>query len=110
MSIEVTNADFQSQILDADKPALVDFWAPWCGPCQMMHPVLDSLAEKYRGRVIVARVNIDEADNQTLAQQYQIRAIPYLGIFKSGELFEEIIGVRPEQDLVDALDRALAEN
>jgi thioredoxin 1 len=110
MSIDVTNADFQSQILDADKPALVDFWAPWCGPCQMMHPVLDSLAEKYKGRVIVARVNIDEADNQALAQQYQIRAIPYLGIFKSGELFEEIIGVRPEQDLVDALDRALAEN
>ena len=108
MAIDVTNEDFQSQILDVDKPALVDFWAPWCGPCQMMHPVLDSIAEKYEGRVVVARVNIDEAENQRLAQQYQIRAIPYLAIFKGGEMFEEIIGVRPEQDLAAALDRALA--
>ena len=108
MAIDVTNEDFQTRILDADKPALVDFWAPWCGPCQMMHPVLDSIAEKYEGRVVVARVNIDEAENQKLAQQYQIRAIPYLAIFKSGEILEEIVGVRPEQDLAEALDRALA--
>ncbi len=108
MSIEVTNEDFQSRILDANMPALVDFWAPWCGPCLMIAPILESLAEKYEGRVIIARINIDEADNQRLAQRYQIRAIPYLGIFKSGEMFEEIIGVRPEQELVAALDRALA--
>jgi len=107
MTIDVTNADFQAQVIEADKPVLVDFWAPWCGPCQMMHPVLDSLGEKYDGKAVIARVNIDEADNQQLAMQYQIRAIPYMAIFKNGQIVEEIIGVRPEEDLAAALDKAL---
>lgn len=108
MPIEVTSADFAETILNADQPALVDFWAPWCGPCQMMHPVLEQVAGKYDGRAIVAKCNIDEANNQELAQKYQVRAIPYIAVFKGGEIVEEIVGVRPQEDLEAALDRALA--
>ncbi len=108
MPIEVTSADFAEKILNSDQPALVDFWAPWCGPCQMMHPVLEQVATKYEGRAVVAKCNIDEANNQELAQKYQVRAIPYIALFKGGEIVEEIVGVRPQEDLEAALDRALA--
>ncbi len=109
MPIDVSSEDFQAQVLEADVPVLVDFWAPWCGPCRMMHPVLESLAEKYDGRVVIARVNLDEDGNQKLGQQYQIRAIPYMAIFKNGEIVEEIVGVRPEEDLASALDTAIGD-
>ena len=108
MPIEVNNADFDEKIISADQPALVDFWAPWCGPCQMMHPVLEQVEANYNGRAIIAKCNIDEANNQELAQRYQVRAIPYIAIFKGGEIVEEIVGVRPQEDLESALDRALA--
>lgn len=108
MPIDVTNADFAETILNSDQPALVDFWAPWCGPCMMMHPVLEKVATKYDGRAIVAKCNIDEASNQELAQKFQIRAIPYIAVFKGGEIVEEIVGVRPQEDLEAALDRALS--
>jgi len=109
MPIDVTNEDFQTQVLEADIPVLVDFWAPSCGPCLMMHPVLESLSETYDGRVVIARVNLTEANNQELGQQYQIRQIPYMAIFKDGRIVEAIIGARPEEELASALDRAIAD-
>lgn len=108
MPIDVTSQDFQAKVLDAATPVLVDFWAPWCGPCQMMHPVLDSLAEKYEPRCVIARVNIDEGDNQQLAQKYGVHGIPCIFIFKNGEVVDNIVGVRPEDELASALDKALA--
>jgi thioredoxin 1 len=108
MPIDVTSEDFDAQVLQAEKPVLVDFWAPWCGPCMMMHPVLDKVAETYRDRAVIARVNISDGSNEELAQKYQIRAIPYMAIFNNGEIVETIVGVHSEQDLASSLDKALA--
>ncbi len=107
MPIDVTNEDFEVEVLQANVPVLVDFWAPWCGPCLMMDPALKSLSEKYDGQAKIARVNLEEGDNRQLAMRYQIRAIPYMAIFKDGEMLEEIVGVRPEEELASALDQAI---
>jgi|LSQX01.1.fsa_nt_gb thioredoxin 1 len=107
MPIEVTNADFEVKVLQADKPVLVDFWAPWCGPCMMMHPILDKIAEKYRERAVVAKVNISDGANEQLAQKYQIRAIPFMAVFQNGEVADTIVGVHSEEDLAASLDRQL---
>lgn len=109
MPIEVSSQSFDEKVLNADVPVLVDFWAPWCGPCLMMHPVLEELAEDYEGRVVIARLNIDEGNNQDLARRYEVRAIPFMAIFKDGEIYQQLIGVRPEDELRDALDEAIEE-
>lgn len=106
--VDFTTASFQDSVLSASTPVLVDFWAPWCGPCMMMHPVLDKVAETYRDRAVIARVNISDGSNEELAQKYQIRAIPYMAIFNNGEIVETIVGVHSEQDLASSLDKALA--
>jgi len=109
--IEISAGDFQAKVIDAGKPALVDFWAPWCGPCRMLEPVLDNLGEQFAGQAVIARLNIDHSENQELAQKYQVRAIPYVAIFENGEIVKDWVGFGPdiEQEIAAALKKAIAD-
>ncbi len=102
---EVTDGSFQVDVLDNDLPVLVDFWAPWCGPCRMVAPVVDELAEEYDGKVAFFKLNTDE--NPGIATTYGIRSIPTLLVFKDGEVSGQIVGFRPKGDLAKRLDEAL---
>jgi len=105
MAIEVNDNDFQSEVLDSNIPVLVDFWAPWCGPCRMVTPILEKLSGEYAGRVKICKVNVDHAPQ--IAGKYGIRAIPTLMIFKGGEMVEQIIGVQPREAIAAKLDAVL---
>lgn len=94
---EVDENTFQSEVLESDIPVLVDFWAPWCGPCQMVAPMLEAVAEKMGDKLKVVKLNTDE--NMETAQNYEIMAIPSLLIFKKGEVVERIVGVQPQPQL-----------
>lgn len=94
---EVDENTFQSEVLESDIPVLVDFWAPWCGPCQMVTPMLEAVAEKLGDKLKVVKMNTDE--NMNTAQNYQIMAIPSLLVFKKGEVVERIVGVQPQPQL-----------
>ena len=100
---EVSDASWEKDVLQSDRPVLVDFWAEWCGPCKMLAPMIDELASEYDGRVKIGKVNID--DHQSLASQYGIRAIPTMLIFKNGEVADQIVGLRSKRDLKGSLDR-----
>ncbi len=102
---EVSDATWQDSVLDADKPVLVDFWAPWCGPCRMVAPIVEELADEYDGKVEFRKLNTD--DNPNTAIKYGIRSIPTLLVFKGGEPVGSIIGFRPKSDLKKRLDAAL---
>jgi thioredoxin 1 len=93
----VTESTFKSEVLDADNLVLVDFWAPWCGPCKLIGPVLDELASEYDGQIKIAKVNVDE--NQGLAGKYGIRSIPSLLFLKNGEVVDSVVGAVPKQAL-----------
>jgi thioredoxin 1 len=99
----LTQESFANDVLQSATPVLVDFWAEWCGPCKMIAPVLDELAEEYAGRVKIGKVNID--DHQGLATQYGVRAIPTLLMFQKGEVVEQLVGARSKRDLKASLDR-----
>lgn len=88
--IEGTDANFEKEVIQSELPVLVDFWAPWCGPCRMVGPVVEELAEKYQGKLKVVKVNTDE--NQEISVRYGIRSIPTLGVFKGGEVVDGVIG------------------
>ncbi len=103
---EVTDGSFETEVLKSDKPVLVDFWAPWCGPCRMVAPVVEELAEEYDGKVKFLKLNTD--DNVNTAAQYGIRSIPTLLMFKGGKPVDQIIGFRPKGDLQKTIDKALA--
>jgi len=94
---EVDENTFHSEVLESDIPVLVDFWAPWCGPCQMVTPMLEAVAEKMRDKLKVVKMNTDE--NMKTAQNYEIMAIPSLLVFKKGEVVERIVGVQPQPQL-----------
>ena len=104
--IEFTDANFSAEVLGADLPVLVDFWAPWCGPCKMIAPMVEEISNEYAGKVKVGKLNID--DNQTVASQYGVQGIPTLMIFKNGEMVERIVGVRPKETLTGKLESVLA--
>jgi thioredoxin 1 len=95
--IVLDEENFEEKVLKNKKPVLVDFWAPWCGPCQMLTPIIEKLAEEFEGKIVVSKLNVDE--NQIIASQYEISAIPALYIFKNGKIIEKIIGFHSKKDL-----------
>ncbi len=101
--ITLTQDNFEQQVLKASTPVLVDFWAEWCGPCKMIAPVLDELADEYAGRVVIGKVNVDEF--QGLAAEYGVRGIPTLLLFQDGQVAEQIVGLRNKRDLKASLDK-----
>jgi thioredoxin 1 len=105
MTIEINDASFKSEVTDSAIPVLVDFWAPWCGPCKMIAPVLEEIASEYDGKVKVVKINIDE--NQTTPSTYGVRSIPTLILFKDGQEVEKIIGAQSKQNLKQMVDKSL---
>ncbi len=101
--ITLTQESFAQQVLQSPVPVLVDFWAEWCGPCKMIAPLLDELADEYDGKAKIGKVNIDE--QQTLAAEYGIRAIPTLLLFSKGQVADQIVGARSKRDFKTSLDR-----
>ena len=101
-----TEANFTELVKGSDVPVLVDFWAPWCGPCQLVGPILDEVAKEYVGRAKIVKVNVDE--EQVLAASMGVRSIPTLALFSNGEVLETMIGARPKNDLTALIDKALA--
>jgi|SRR5579884_2927545 len=102
----VTDATFEAQVERSPLPVLVDLWAPWCGPCRMIAPVLDDLASEMAGRINVAKLNID--DNPVTTARFNVQSIPALLIFKDGRLIDRMVGAQPKMEIVRHLDRALA--
>ncbi|HEY9769205.1 MAG: thioredoxin [Cyanobacteria bacterium P01_G01_bin.67] len=101
----VTDASFPEQVLESSVPVLVDFWAPWCGPCRMVAPVVDEIAEQYEGQIKVVKLNTDE--NPQVASQYGIRSIPTLMIFKDGQRVDMVVGAVPKTTLASTLEKYL---
>lgn len=103
---EVTDATWENDVVKSELPVLVDFWAPWCGPCRMVAPIVEELAQEYSGKVNFLKINTDE--NPMVPAKFGIRSIPSLLIFRGGELKGTIVGFRPKSDLKKRLDEALA--
>ena len=103
---DVTDSNFQAEVLESDTPVLVDFWAPWCGPCRIVHPVLEQIAQERGEALRIVKLNVDE--NQQTAMNYEILSIPTLILFKGGEVAKKVIGAYPKQKLEAELEPALA--
>ncbi|MDR2427579.1 MAG: thioredoxin [Endomicrobium sp.] len=105
MAIEINETNFEKEVLSSDKPVLVDFWAPWCGPCKMLSSVIEEIASEYNGKAKVFKVNTDE--NMSLSTKFQITSIPCLILFKNGEVLNKIVGFRPKGDIEKLINSAL---
>jgi len=105
MVIDVTDQNFEQEVIKSSLPVLVDLWAPWCGPCRMVAPVVEKLSEKYDGQVKFCKVNVDE--NPKTASNYRVMSIPTLMFFKNGEAVDTVIGALPEQALKPKIENLL---
>jgi thioredoxin 1 len=101
---EITDQNFSTEVLQSSQPVLVDFWAPWCGPCRQIAPLLEELAAENKGSAVIGKVNID--DNPEAAQQYGVQSIPTLLVFKGGEVVSRFVGVQGKTRIQSALDAA----
>ena len=102
MENKVNDANFKEVVLESELPCLVDFWAEWCMPCQMIAPAVEAIAKKYRNKLKVCKLNVDEAPR--VSSEYQISGIPTLAIFKEGKIVDTIVGVVPESELISRVD------
>jgi thioredoxin 1 len=103
--IHVTDSNFEQEILKSEKPALVDFWAPWCGPCQRIAPIIEELAAEYKDKVKVAKLNVDES--RKVATDLGVMSIPTLILFKDGKVIDKVIGLVPKDRLKEFVNKAL---
>ena len=105
MALELTDANFEENVINSDKPALVDFWAVWCGPCRMVGPIVEELANDYEGKAIIGKVDVD--NNPEIAQKYGIRNIPTILFIKNGEVVDKQVGATPKATLAEKIDAML---
>lgn len=104
--VEVSDATFEQEVLKSEQPVLVDFWAVWCGPCKAIGPIVETVAEKYAGKLKVGKVNVDQ--NSATPSKYGIRGIPALLFFKDGKVVEQIVGYVPQEAIEDKVTKVLA--
>ncbi|NLJ66061.1 MAG: thioredoxin [Clostridiales bacterium] len=103
--VNLNSDNFEEEVIKSDVPVLVDFWAAWCGPCRMIAPIIDQLADEFDGKVKIAKVNVDE--ERELASRYRVMSIPTLILFKDGDIADQTMGARPKSDLVKMIQAAL---
>ena len=101
--VEVTDANFDQDVLKSDKPVLVDFWATWCGPCRAIAPIVEELATEYQGKIKIGKMDVDS--NMATPQRYRVTGIPTLLVFKGGQVVEQLVGYKPKEVLVQALNK-----
>jgi thioredoxin 1 len=103
----LNDQNFENEVLKSDVPVLVDFWAPWCGPCKMMGPIIDEIAKKFEGKAVkIAKLNVDDA--ASTAEKYNVMSIPTFKIFKSGEIVDEFVGVQSEEEIINKLEKIIS--
>lgn len=105
MSLEISDQTFKDEVLSSKEPVLVDFWAEWCGPCRSLKPIVDELSEEFKGKVKVAKIDIDA--NQEVSIEYGIRNIPTLLFFKNGQVVDKVVGVQPKEKLAEKMNALL---